>query len=154
MCLLRDESTGTPEPVETSLNRNLEAPQPARGGTSTGTGVPTTEGFTDRHLQVCVADLALSKLKVPLKVDTYAQEAELEAKVAALSATHDEEAMRTALDTVPAASVPFAGELVKLIKAHQGEPGGREPACERCQGTARKRVVSGKGGEVSVRFGG
>ncbi|HEY9562657.1 MAG TPA: hypothetical protein VIR30_02705 [Nocardioides sp.] len=84
---------------------------------------------------MCVADLALSKLKVPLKVDTYAQEAELEAKVAALSATHDEEAMRTALDTVPAASVPFAGELVKLLKAHLGEPGGREPACERCQGT-------------------
>src|SRR3546814_16890462 len=43
--------------------------------------------------------------------------------------------MRTALDTVPAASVPFAGELVKLLKAHLGEPGGREPACERCQGT-------------------
>src|SRR3546814_11596855 len=101
MCLLRDESTGTPEPVETSLNRNLEAPQPARGGTSTGTGVPTTEGFTDRHLQLCVSELSLSQLKVPLPADTYAQSAELEATVAALTATHANTLQRNPPDPAP-----------------------------------------------------
>src|SRR3546814_15120510 len=50
MCLLRDESTETPEPVETSLTRNLEAPQPARGRRSTDTWVPTTAGCRDGHL--------------------------------------------------------------------------------------------------------
>src|SRR3546814_14427932 len=65
MCLLRDESTGTPEPVETPLNRNMEAPKPARGVTPTGPGVPTPEGFTNSLLQECVAALAFSNLKEP-----------------------------------------------------------------------------------------
>jgi hypothetical protein len=44
-CRLTPTSTGTGAPLETNLNRQESRSQPARNGTSTGTGVPPTKPF-------------------------------------------------------------------------------------------------------------
>lgn len=109
-------STGTATPLEEVLYRQEDASLPARDSTSTGAGVPPTKGFTDNNQDsVCVA--ACSKLNVPKSMDTHAQADELKVEIEAILASHGEHALREVLDTIPTASVPFAGRLIKLIKS-------------------------------------
>ena len=90
---------------------------------------------------VCVADLAASKLAVPKSVDTHGQLQELKVKTKALVAIHGEDAVRTALDGIDESSVPFAGQLDKILRATLPSID-KGPACDRCNGTGQTTTGS------------
>lgn len=107
----------------------------ARGGRSghvDGTpGEPASEVFSEVLSEVCVSDIARSKLNCGKRNDTHAQETELEVKVAALVAQHGEYVIREALEVIPAGSLPFAGDVIRTLRTVLPDATAA-PKCERC----------------------
>lgn len=115
----------------------------ARGGRSghvdgTPEG-PASEVLSEASSEVCVTDV-LARLKLTNNGDTPDQRQELRGRVAALVAIHGEAAVVEQLTVIPDHSMPFAGEIIRTLKAvlpTQSAASGSQPRCERCNDTGQ-----------------